>query len=112
MLIMIMRATQKKIISKPVTKTLEGRYFCRSAVVSGQPMVVNGTSAEENQVSSTSSSRVSGPSMPWARARSMASVSLRATMISPDSLYQDGILWQHLICLELHKYCVSFSQVV
>ena len=56
---MIMRATQKKMMSKPVTSTEEGRKVSRSCVFSGQPSEENGTSCEENQVSSTSSSRVS-----------------------------------------------------
>ncbi len=59
--IMIIRATQKKMMSKPVTRTEEGRKRFRSGVSSGQPSEVNGTSAEENQVSSTSSSRLSLP---------------------------------------------------
>ncbi|MNN67220.1 hypothetical protein D3C81_1828440 [compost metagenome] len=58
---MTMRATQKKIISKPVTSTDDGRKVLKSGVSSGQPSVEKGTSADENQVSSTSSSRVSGP---------------------------------------------------
>ncbi len=58
---MIIRATQKKMMSKPVTSTAEGRKASRSRVFSGQPSVVNGTRAEENQVSSTSSSRLSAP---------------------------------------------------
>ena len=55
--IIIMRATQKKMMSKPVTSTLVGvEALASSAVGSGQPSVENGHSAEENQVSSTSSS--------------------------------------------------------
>ena len=57
---MIIRATQKKMMSKPVTSTLDGRNAC-SFVSFGQPSVEKGTSADENQVSSTSSSRVSPP---------------------------------------------------
>jgi hypothetical protein len=55
--IMTIRATQKKMMSKPVTSTDEGRKALRSGVSSGQPRVENGTSADENQVSSTSASR-------------------------------------------------------
>jgi hypothetical protein len=62
---MIIRATQKKMMSKPVTSTVLGRKSCCSSaarpVVWGQPSVLKGTSAELYQVSSTSSSRVSGP---------------------------------------------------
>src|SRR5216683_7864199 len=58
MVIMIIRATQKKMMSKPVMSTDEGRKRSRSSVFSGQPSEENGTSAEENHVSSTSSSRL------------------------------------------------------
>ena len=58
---MIIRATQKKMMSKPVTSTVDGRKSDISFVCSGQPSVENGTSADEYQVSSTSSSRVSAP---------------------------------------------------
>ena len=54
--IIIMRATQKNRMSKPVTRTLVGNHFRSSLVSSGQPMVEKGHSAEENQVSRTSSS--------------------------------------------------------
>ena len=63
--IITMRATQKKMMSKPVTNTDEGRYcftkVLRVRLASAQPSVENGHSAEENQVSSTSSSRFSWP---------------------------------------------------
>ena len=61
MVIMIIRATQKKMMSKPVMSTDEGRKSSRSDVFSGQPSEVNGTSAEENHVSRTSSSRLRAP---------------------------------------------------
>ena len=54
--IIIIRATQKKMMSKPVTSTEVGYQRASSLVCSGQPMVEKGQSAEENQVSSTSSS--------------------------------------------------------
>ena len=72
---MIMRATQKKMMSKPVTSTEEGRKVSRSRVFSGQPSEENGTSCDENQVSRTSASRFSG--LPFAF--SFASSSVRAT---------------------------------
>ncbi len=53
---MIIRATQKKMMSKPVTSTDEGRKLRSSFVSSGQPSVEWHHSADENQVSSTSSS--------------------------------------------------------
>ena len=54
---MTMRATQKKMMSKPVTKTVEGKKRSSSSVLFGQPKDENGTKAELNQVSKTSSSR-------------------------------------------------------
>ena len=81
--VMIMRATQKKMMSKPVTSTLDGRNvarwgFAASAFASPvQPSVEWHQSAEENQVSSTSSSRSrltgSRPSLACACARAAAS---------------------------------------
>ena len=53
---MIMRATQKKMMSKPVTSTEVGWKVASSAVSSGQPRVEKVHSAEENHVSSTSAS--------------------------------------------------------
>ena len=88
---MIIRATQKKMMSLPVTNTLEGKNACISARVLasslGQPRVVNGRSAEENQVSSTSGSRLTG--LPPALA--CASASVRTTYTLPASSYQAGI---------------------
>jgi hypothetical protein len=54
--IMIMRATQKKMMSKPVTSTSVGWKVFSVAGSLGQPSVPKVHSAEENQVSSTSSS--------------------------------------------------------
>ena len=64
--IITIRATQKKIISKPVTRTEEGKYLSKAELdcsgYSGvQSNVENGHSAEENQVSNTSSSLLSSP---------------------------------------------------
>jgi hypothetical protein len=60
--IITMRATQKKMMSKPVTSTDGGqveieRRIRLLRVVGVQSSVENGHSADENQVSSTSSSR-------------------------------------------------------
>ena len=78
---MIIRATQKKMMSKPVTSTDDGRNVASSRVFSGQPSVEWHQSADENQVSSTSSSWAndvgSRPSSTTACAR--AAASLRAT---------------------------------
>ena len=54
---MIIRATQRKMMSRAVTRTSVGKKAWNSGVsVSGQPSVANGQSAELNQVSSTSGS--------------------------------------------------------
>ena len=55
-----MRATQKKMMSCPVTSVAEGRKSAKSSVSLGQPKVAKGHNADENQVSSTSSSRERG----------------------------------------------------
>ena len=55
----IIRLTQKKIISYPVTKVFVGKYLLnKGSSVLGQPNVENGHNALENQVSKTSSSCV------------------------------------------------------
>ena len=56
MVIMIIRATQKKMMSKPVTNTSVGWKVFKSSKLSGQPKVEKVHRAELNQVSSTSSS--------------------------------------------------------
>ena len=94
--IMIIRATQKKMMSLPVTSTSEGRKVSRSVVSSGQPSVANGTSCDENQVSRTSGSWCNGPAYPEAFAMASASSIERATMnvrpsISVPSVCQAGI---------------------
>ena len=76
---MIIRATQKKMMSKPVTSADEGRNSFSSGVSAGQPRVLKGTSAELNHVSSTSGSRASGPASPAWAASAWASAALRAT---------------------------------
>ena len=69
-------ATQKKMISKPVTSTEVGWNVFSSAVSSGQPKVENDHRAEENQVSSTSSSwRSSSSASRWFSSRIPASLS-------------------------------------
>ena len=78
---MIMRATQKKMMSKPVTSTDDGRNVASSCVCAGQPSVEWHHSAELNHVSSTSGSRANdcGSRPSFARACARASSSLRAT---------------------------------
>ncbi len=60
--IITIRATHKKMMSRAVESTSVGYQARISGVSSGQPSVANGQSAEENHVSSTSSSRRSSPS--------------------------------------------------
>ena len=77
---MIMRTTQKKMMSKPVISTELGRNVRNSGVCCGQPSVEWHQSADENQVSSTSSScRSALAGLPASFAASAASVALRAT---------------------------------
>jgi len=64
---MIIRATQKKMMSNPVTSTEDGRKVSRSRVFSGQPSEVNGTRAEENQVSGRPRRGLSAPRYPSPR---------------------------------------------
>ena len=75
---MIIRATQKKMMSKPVTSTEVGSATSKpsSPILSslGQPWVLNGNIAEENQVSSTSGSCRSGASPRLLLARTSASL--------------------------------------
>src|SRR5471032_907875 len=109
---MTMRATQKKMMSKPVTSTDDGRKALMSGVSSGQPMVENGISADENQVSSTSASRRSAPVEPAAAALASASASVLATKMLPCSSYQAGIWWPHHNWREMHQSYVVQPLVV
>src|SRR4051794_124029 len=59
--IIIIRATQKKMMSCPVSITEVGYHVSSSLVFSGQPRVENGHSPELNQVSSTSGSWTHSP---------------------------------------------------
>jgi hypothetical protein len=108
--IMTMRATQKKMMSKPVTSTDDGRNRSMSFVCSGQPSVEKGTSADENHVSSTSSSRFSLPvyasssSLGCASARRARDVRFRRS-----SPYQAGMRWPHHSWREMHQSWMLFS---
>ena len=82
-----MRATQKKIISKPVTRTDDGKYLSNAVLdfegYSGvQSKVENGHKADENQVSNTSSSLVKFPRYPSSLANFFASSKECATKTS------------------------------
>ena len=87
-------------MSKPVTSTLVGYHLASSFVLPGQPMVEKGHSAEENQVSSTSSS--------WCRSvdphlRQLAGAS-SCTMSSPQAWQvQAGMRWPHQIWRLMHQ---------
>src|SRR5687768_11796663 len=96
-----MRATQKKMMSKPVTSTLLGtkalnrsHSAARSVVSPGQPRVENGHSAEENHVSSTSSSWRNAPTG-GVVACERASASSSPTKMLPASSDQAGMRWPH-----------------
>jgi len=96
---MIMRATQKKMMSGPVTSVSVGKNFCRSSLFSGQPRVLNGQSHELNQVSSTSSSWRSSV-LPHSGQEAGVS---RRTMVWPRSQYQTGTRWPHQIWRLMHQ---------
>ena len=81
---MIIRATQKKMMSCPVISTWLGRYVSRSLEASGQPIVAIGQRDEENQVSRTSSSWTSLISVGMLYFR-LAASSFSATKTLPDS---------------------------
>src|SRR6266403_135507 len=98
--IIIMRATQKKMMSKPVTRTDVGYHVSRSRVFSGQPSVENGQRPEENQVSSTSGS--------WRRFSSShcghVFGSSRRTIVWPFfAQYHAGMRCPHHSCREMHQ---------
>src|SRR5512146_2136297 len=62
-------------------------------------MVENGQSADENQVSSTSSSWRSPPLPQVAQADGVS----RATVTWPSAQYQAGIWWPHQSCRLMHQ---------
>src|ERR1039457_3010269 len=80
---MIMRATQKKMMSGPVTRSVVGQNFFNISVCSGQPIVANGHNHELNQVSRTSGSWVK-PSLSNTFASSVESVAAVTKTKSSD----------------------------
>src|SRR6476660_2351814 len=102
---MIIRATQKKMMSNPVTRTDDGRNVRSSRVSAGHPSVEWHHSADENHVSSTSSSRrsVLGARPSFAVAAARAAASSRATWTLPSSSYHAGIWWPHHSWREMHQ---------
>ena len=107
----IIRATQKKMMSKPVTSTDEGRKVRRYALAASvsaspvQPSVEWHHSADENQVSSTSSSwmNVVGSRPSFATAFARAADSSCATYTVPASSYHAGMRWPHHNWREMHQ---------
>src|SRR5690554_5003843 len=106
--IMIIRATQKKMMSNPVTNTSVGWKVLRSSVCSGHPKVENVHSADENHVSNTSSSCRNGISPRLCLLRT--SSSLRPTYTLPCSSYHAGIRCPHHNCREMHQSWISRIQ--
>src|SRR5690242_151430 len=98
------------MMSKPVMSTDEGRNAFSSGVSSGQPSVEWHHSADENQVSRTSSSRLSALALlPAFFAASPAS---RATKMLPASSYQAGMRWPHQSWREMHQSWTLASQLL
>src|SRR5678815_2657599 len=109
---MIIRATQKKMMSKPVTSTDEGRNISSSRVLAGQPSVEWHHKADENHVSSTASSCTNddGSRPSFATACARASASLRATYRLPASSYHAGMRCPHQSCREMHQSWILLIQ--
>ncbi len=96
----IIRATQKKMMSKPVTGTAPGYQVSSSGVLSGQPNTLKGHSALENQVSRASESWVMAPLPQWAHSVG----SWVATVCWPQSAHsQAGIRWPHQSWRLMHQ---------
>ncbi len=95
----IILATQKNMMSYPVSSTVPGYQCSSSGVVSGHPIIENGHRADENQVSSTSSSCLTGP---LHFGHSLNST-LEAVSLPQASQYHTGILWPHHSCLDMHQ---------
>src|SRR5207244_1532980 len=103
---MIMRASHKKMIPRSVELTSFGYHAWSSGVSSGQPSVAKGQSADENQVSSTSSSwRNSGASH-----SAQAPGSDSATVVWPSGQYHAGIWWPHHSWREMHQGRIASIQ--
>ncbi len=89
---MIMRATQKKMMSAAVTSTLVGWNRFRSVSSSGQPSGEKVHSQLENQVSRTSSSCTR---LVDAHAVQAEGASVATTSASQSWQYHTGIRWPH-----------------
>ena len=107
--IIIMRATQKKRMSKAGHQHVGGVEEASSGVWSGQPMVEKGHRAEENQVSRTSVSWARSPPPQLAQALG----SSLATVTWPHPAQdQAGMRWPHQICREMHQSRMLFIQSI
>ena len=104
---MIIRATQKKMISPPVTRTLVGWNVSRSFVFSGQPIGEKVQSHDENHVSRTSSSCAS-----FVLRTSGSGPVRRATIVSRRPQYHTGIRCPHQSCREMHQSLMFSIQEV
>src|SRR5215471_13499891 len=105
-----MRTTQKKMMSKPVMSTDDGRNVESSGVSFGHPSVEWHHSADENHVSSTSSSCLSA--LAGFPARFAAASALRATKILPSASYHAGMRWPHQSWRDMHQSCTLASQLL
>src|SRR5437762_9138791 len=102
---MIMRTTQKEMMSKPVTSADECRKKRSSCVCCGQPSVEWHHSADENQVSRTSSSCLSAlADLP---AFFAASSALRATKTCPASDRKSTRLNSSHRCISYAVFCLK-----
>ena len=90
MVSMIMRAIQKKMMSKPLVNTLVGWNVFSASVCSGQPSVEKVHRPEENHVSRTSSSCFSSTSALRLFSRRTSSSS-RPTNTLPSLSYHAGM---------------------
>ena len=103
---MIMRATQKKMMSKPVTSTDDGRNVASSCVSSGQPSVEWHHSADENHVSSTSAiarERRRLAAELRARLRARVGFAARDVDVARARRTTPGIWWPHHSWREMHQ---------
>src|SRR6202162_3418064 len=96
---MIIRATQKKRMSYPVSRTDVGYQYLRPGVCSGQPSVENGQSPDENHVSRTSGSCSSLAEPHFGQAVGSST----AANVSPLSQYQTGMRCPHQSWREMHQ---------
>jgi len=100
MVIIIILATQKKIMSKPVTKVEVGWNNASLSVSFGQPRVAKVHKLDENHVSSTSSSCLRGPLISYFSLTCSSELPAKAL---PSSSNHIGIRCPHHSCLLMHQ---------